>query len=82
MTKTPPALDELRLLLASGAKVTSPVALGLRPLHYACWQGYPEAAHLLLVRGAPVDALDDAGYSALHLSAEHGREFHAAGGGV
>ncbi|CAG0899708.1 unnamed protein product [Cyprideis torosa] len=67
------SIDELRVILASGARVNEPVALGLRPLHYACWQGFVEAAHFLLVRGAKVDALDDAGYSAMHLAAEHGR---------
>ncbi|CAG0890174.1 unnamed protein product [Darwinula stevensoni] len=50
-----------------------PLAFLRSPVTVSPSHGYPEAAHLLLVRGAPVDALDDAGYSALHLSAEHGR---------
>jgi ankyrin repeat protein len=65
-------LDEIRILLACGAKVNEPVTQGLRPLHYAVWQRYLEAAQLLLVRGSDINARDECGYSALHLSAEHG----------
>ncbi|CAH0404407.1 unnamed protein product [Chilo suppressalis] len=65
-------LDEIRILLACGAKVNEPVTQGLRPLHYAIWQRHLEATRLLLVRGCDVNARDDCGYSALHLSAEHG----------
>lgn len=48
------------------------ICLGLRPLHYAVWQRYLEAVQFLLVRGSDVNARDDCGYTALHLSAEHG----------
>ncbi|CAK1592839.1 unnamed protein product [Parnassius mnemosyne] len=65
-------LDEIRILLACGAKVNEPVTQGLRPIHYAIWQRYLEATRLLLVRGCDVNAQDDCGYSALHLAAEHG----------
>lgn len=53
-------------------KVNEPVAQGLRPLHYAVWQQHIEAIRLLLVRGADINAVDDCGYSALHLCSEHG----------
>jgi ankyrin repeat protein len=43
------------------------VTQGLRPLHYACYRDYEQAARLLLLRGAIVDALDEVGYSPLHL---------------
>ena len=36
------------------------------------WQRHIEAVQFLLVRGSDVNARDDCGYSALHLSAEHG----------
>lgn len=68
-------LDEIRILLACGAKVNEPVTQGLMPLHYAVWQRYYEAAQLLLTRGGDVNAVDECGYSPLHLSAEHGYAF-------
>ncbi|RWS23341.1 Ankyrin repeat domain-containing protein 50-like protein, partial [Leptotrombidium deliense] len=65
-------LDDIRILLACGAKVNEPVTQGLRPLHYAVYQQYHECVSFLLVRGADVDAMDDIGYTALHLCAERG----------
>ncbi|OXA38081.1 Ankyrin-2 [Folsomia candida] len=64
--------DDLRILLACGAKVNEAVTQGLRPIHYAVWQRYAEAVNLLLVRGCDVNSTDDCGYSPLHLAAEHG----------
>ncbi|XP_043240910.1 serine/threonine-protein phosphatase 6 regulatory ankyrin repeat subunit C-like [Amphibalanus amphitrite] len=71
ITRSAP-LDEMRILIACGAKVNAPVTLGLRPLHYAVWQRYPEAARWLLTRGCDVNAADDLGHTALHLCAEKG----------
>uniref|UniRef100_A0A1Y1LH82 Uncharacterized protein n=1 Tax=Photinus pyralis TaxID=7054 RepID=A0A1Y1LH82_PHOPY len=65
-------LDEIRILLACGAKVSYLCLAGNIPLHYAVWQRYYEAAQLLLTRGCNVNAIDECGYSPLHLSAEHG----------
>uniref|UniRef100_A0A915E4V2 SOCS box domain-containing protein n=1 Tax=Ditylenchus dipsaci TaxID=166011 RepID=A0A915E4V2_9BILA len=65
-------IDELRLLLVSGAQADGVVTQGLTPLHYACHRDYLGAAKLLLVRGAKVNAVDEVGYSPLHLCAEKG----------
>ena len=48
------------------------VYIGLRPLHYATYQKYEKAVALLLVRGCDVNAMDDVGYTAIHLCAERG----------
>lgn len=65
-------MDEIRIILACGGKVNEPVTQGLLPLHYAVWQRNIPAIHLLVVRGANINATDDCGYSALHLASEHG----------
>ncbi|GIY07919.1 ankyrin-1 [Caerostris darwini] len=65
-------LDDIRILLACGAKVNEPVTQGLRPIHYAAFQQYFEAVNLLLVRGCDPDAMDEIGYTALHLCSERG----------
>ena len=65
-------LDDIRILLACGAKVNEPVTQGLRPLHYATYQKYTDCVNLLLVRGSDIDAMDDIGYTAIHLCAEKG----------
>lgn len=63
---------ETEIFKSESFKVNEPVAQGLRPLHYAVWQQHIEAIRLLLVRGADINAVDDCGYSALHLCSEHG----------
>nr|XP_045609997.1 poly [ADP-ribose] polymerase tankyrase-2-like isoform X3 [Procambarus clarkii] len=65
-------LEELRILLKCGANVKDTVTQGLSPLHYAVWQRYPEAAEFLIAEDCDINARDDIGYTALHLSAEHG----------
>lgn len=52
--------------------MNEPVTQGLCALHYAVWQKNIAAINLLLVRGAEINKIDDCGYSALHLSSEHG----------
>jgi ankyrin repeat protein len=52
--------------------VNEPVTQGLCALHYAVWQKNVAAINLLLVRGADINKIDDCGYSAIHLAAEHG----------
>lgn len=65
-------IEELKVILDAGAKLMDPSARKPNPIHYTVWQRYPDAAELLLQQGYDVNALDDFGYSALHLAARHG----------
>lgn len=65
--------DDLRILLAMGARAKEPVRHGLTPLHYAVYERYREAARLMIIRGGDVDAIDDIGYAPMHLAAERGK---------
>lgn len=46
--------------------------VGMRPLHYAAWQGKTEPMKMLLKAGASVNGQSDEGQIPLHLSAQHG----------
>lgn len=45
---------------------------GMRPLHYAAWQGKTEPMKMLLKAGSSVNGQSDEGQIPLHLSAQHG----------
>lgn len=45
---------------------------GLRPLHYAAWQGHTKPAEALLCQGSSVDKPAVDGNTPLHLACEHG----------
>lgn len=66
------SLDDIRILLACGARVNGPVTQGLQPIHYAAYQNFVPAVRLLLLRGCDVNAMDDNGYTPVHLAAERG----------
>ncbi|TNM97473.1 hypothetical protein fugu_015629 [Takifugu bimaculatus] len=46
--------------------------LGMRPLHYAAWQGKAEPMKMLLKSGSSVNGQSDEGQIPLHLAAQHG----------
>jgi len=64
----------VEILDADPAAVDAVAGDGFRPLQLAAFFGQPEAARLLLERGAPVDAVsgNDAGLRALHSAAADG----------
>lgn len=45
---------------------------GMRPLHYAAWQGKKEPMKMVLKAGSAVNAQSDEGQIPLHLAAQHG----------
>lgn len=48
------------------------VCAGMRPLHYAAWQGKTEPMKMLLKAGSSVNGQSDEGQIPLHLSSQHG----------
>lgn len=46
--------------------------VGMRPLHYAAWQGKTEPMKMLLKAGSSVNGQSDEGQIPLHLSSQHG----------
>jgi len=64
--------------LGSGAGSSSSSQLppstppGMRPLHYAAWQGRKEPMKLVLKAGSAVNIPSDEGHIPLHLAAQHG----------
>ena len=40
------SLDDIRILLACGARVDKPVTLGLYPIHYAAYQNFVPAVRV------------------------------------
>lgn len=57
----------MELLLQSGAKTDARDVAGRPPLHYAVMSSRPEAAKLLIRRGAPLAATDATGRTALNV---------------
>lgn len=45
---------------------------GMRPLHYAAWQGKAESVLMLLRSGASVNGVSQDGHIPLHLAAQYG----------
>lgn len=50
----------------------SPTVVGMRPLHYAAWQGKADSVLMLLRAGASVNGASQDGQIPLHLSAQYG----------
>lgn len=48
------------------------LSLGMRPLHYAAWQGKADSVLMLLRAGASVNSLSHDGQIPLHLSSQYG----------
>ena len=48
------------------------LSAGMRPLHYAAWQGKADSVLLLLRAGASVNSPSNDGQIPLHLSAQYG----------
>lgn len=62
----------ITLLLEAQAAVDIKDNKGMRPLHYAAWQGRKEPMKLVLKAGSAVNIPSDEGHIPLHLAAQHG----------
>lgn len=62
---------EIGMCLSEGVTCLVP-AVGMRPLHYAAWQGKAESVLMLLRAGASVNAASQDGQIPLHLAAQYG----------
>ncbi|XP_041085569.1 caskin-1-like [Polyodon spathula] len=65
-------MELISLLLESQATVDIKDQKGMRPLHYAAWQGKVEPMKTLLKSGSSVNSQSDEGQIPLHLAAQHG----------
>lgn len=59
-------------VLAEGSRGARPAPAGMRPLHYAAWQGKKEPMKMVLKAGSSVNIPSDEGQIPLHLAAQHG----------
>ncbi|KAJ7400436.1 caskin-1-like protein [Pitangus sulphuratus] len=55
-----------------GSRRARPAPAGMRPLHYAAWQGKKEPMKMVLKAGSSVNIPSDEGQIPLHLAAQHG----------
>jgi ankyrin repeat protein len=66
-------LDRVRQCLPDArSAINSRSKDGFTALHFACFFGQPDAARLLLERGAPVNARQQAGWVPIHAAAQNG----------
>lgn len=66
----PQALPDV--LAQEGSQRARPAPAGMRPLHYAAWQGKKEPMKMVLKAGSSVNIPSDEGQIPLHLAAQHG----------
>ncbi|KAL2086426.1 hypothetical protein ACEWY4_017485 [Coilia grayii] len=65
-------MELISLLLDNQAAVDIRDQKGMRPLHYAAWQGKTEPMKMLLKAGSSVNSQSEEGQIPLHLSSQHG----------
>lgn len=62
----------MHLPISSASPLIHFLSVGMRPLHYAAWQGKADSVLLLLRAGASVNSPSHDGQIPLHLSAQYG----------